>query len=117
MARMNKEEAFKNTLNFYLIVKYFNEETQEYKDAFEVLRISSPYTCMCCGNNSGLSFVEPKHNCRFPMFNKNHIPNEEYLKKKCAEYGWSWDKLEAYFQNKTKPMKQKLKNEIVAKVF
>ncbi|KKK41779.1 hypothetical protein LCGC14_2510850, partial [marine sediment metagenome] len=44
MAIKQKEE-FKKIINFYLIIKYFDKESKEYKSAFEVLKVGSPYTC------------------------------------------------------------------------
>ena len=96
--RMNKKEEFKKIVNFYLIIKNFNKDSEEYKSAYEILKTGSPYTCCSCNNKSGLSFIEPKHICSFPMFNKNHIPYEEYLIRKCDEYGWSWRKVEDCFR-------------------
>ena len=104
MAIKQKEE-FKKIINFYLIIKYFDKESKEYKSAFEVLKVGSPYTCCSCGNKSGLSFLEPKHDCRKPMYNKNHIPYEDYLIKKCDEYGWDFKKVETYFQSKIKEVR------------
>ncbi len=34
-------------------------------------RIRAPYTCLRCGSKIGLSFIEGKHDCNKPMFNKN----------------------------------------------
>jgi hypothetical protein len=37
-----------------------------------------PYTCMGCGNKTGWSWIEPKHNCRNPMFDKEGNLNPNY---------------------------------------
>ena len=99
---MNKKEEFKKIINFYLIIKYFPEDSKEYKSALEVLKVGSPYTCCSCGNKSGLSFLEPKHDCRKPMYNKSHIPHEKYMIDKCEEYGWDWKKVDKHFQELVK---------------
>ncbi len=113
MVRMNRKEEFKKVVNFYLIIKYFDKDSKEYKSAFEVLKFGSPYTCMICKNKSGLSFIEPEHDCRKPMFNKKHIPHEDYLIKKCDEYEWDWKKIINHFEElarKNKIEVQKRKN-------
>lgn len=88
---MNKKEEFKKVINLYFNCKLSHKESQRYKQAFEVLKSGSPYECCGCGNNSGLSFLEPKHNCKNPMYDKNHMPREEYLSERCKEYGFDWD--------------------------
>jgi len=102
---INWKGEFKKIVNFFLITKYFDKESKEYKDCFEILKQASPYTCCSCNNKSGLSFIEPKHNCKFPMFDKEHMPIEEYLIKRCDEYGWSWEKIDEYFKTKTKEVR------------
>jgi len=37
-----------------------------------------PYTCMSCGNKTGWSWIEPKHNCNNPMFDKKGEFNNNY---------------------------------------
>lgn len=88
---MNKKEEFKKLINFYFNCKLSHKNSRRYKQAFEILKCGSPYTCCSCGNSSGLSFLEPKHSCNNPMYNKNHMPREEYLSKRCEEYGFNWN--------------------------
>lgn len=38
-----------------------------------------PYTCMSCGCKTGWSWIEPKHNCKNPMFDKNGKINLKYI--------------------------------------
>lgn len=38
---------------------------------------NSPYTCLRCENKVGFSWVEPKHDCNNPMFDKNGNINEK----------------------------------------
>ncbi len=95
--RFNKKEFFQ-MVNFYLIWKYCGVDSKEGKSVLESFKAGSPYTCCSCKMKSGLSFLEPKHDCRSPMFDTNHIPNGDYLKKKVSELGYSWDKLIKHFE-------------------
>ena len=96
--RMNRKKEFEKVINFYLVIKYCPEDSKEYKSALEVLKAGSIYTCCSCGNKSGLSFLEPKHSCKNPMYNKKHIPFEKYMKLRCEEYGWNWEKVNIHFK-------------------
>lgn len=38
----------------------------------------APYECLRCGNKVGLSWIEPKHNCKEPYFNKDGSITQKY---------------------------------------
>ena len=44
------------------------------------------------------------------MYNKTHIPYENYMIEKCEEYGWDWKKANKHFQEIVKN-KLGIKNE------
>lgn len=39
---------------------------------------ASPYICMSCGHKTGWSWVENKHDCNNPMFDKKGNINPDY---------------------------------------
>lgn len=42
--------------------------------------IRAPYTCIQCGHKVGLSFIEKRHNCKHPMFDKEgNLPNDPIM--------------------------------------
>jgi len=38
----------------------------------------APYECLHCGNKVGLSWIESKHNCNKPFFNKDVSITQEF---------------------------------------
>lgn len=86
-------------VNYYLIWKYYGEGSKERKSMLKIFKEGSPYTCCSCESRSGLSFLEPNHDCANPMFHNNHMPNEDYLKNKVRELGYDWNKLIKYFED------------------
>ena len=64
------------------------EESEDLKKTAEnFFKSSAIYTCCGCGNKSGLSFIESKHSCKNPMFDKNAIPQMQRVIEECEKYG------------------------------
>ena len=69
------------------------ESEQLIKNGTKFFKVSAPYTCMGCGNKSGLSFIEKKHVCTNPMFDKDGIPILSRVIEVCDEKGFDFEKI------------------------
>jgi len=54
------------------------KEREPNVNGWEGKQTNAPYECMRCGNKSGWSWIEPKHNCNNPMFDKKGNLREDY---------------------------------------
>ena len=64
------------------------------KYGIDFFNTSAPYTCCSCGNKSGLSFIENKHFCKNPMFDKKGIPILSRVVEECNRYGLNFEKIQ-----------------------
>jgi len=60
-----------------MCLKHIKEESPEVTN-WKGKQTRCPYTCMSCGNKTGWSWIEPKHNCNNPMFDKKGEFNDNY---------------------------------------
>ena len=68
------------------------KESEQLKQlGIKFFKVAAPYTCMSCGNKSGLSFIEKKHLCTNPMFDKSGIPILSRVIEICDEKGLNFE--------------------------
>lgn len=58
--------------------KHIKEHKPNVHGLKEENQTNSPYTCMRCEHKTGWSWIEPKHDCRNPMFDKEGNLNPNY---------------------------------------
>lgn len=52
---------------------------QIFDDLRQAIKRSCPYTCLKCGHKTGLSAIEPRHDCKKPMFTKEGYPIDKNI--------------------------------------
>ena len=72
------------------------------EEAIKFFKGTAIYTCMQCGHRSGLSFVENKHDCKRPMFDKEGIPIHEGVIYQCKLRALDFDKIKKSVKIKEK---------------
>lgn len=63
--------------------------------ALDVIKSGAIYTCSNCGHKTGLSFIESKHDCSNPMFDKEGMPLEQGIIAECTRRNIDFEKVKA----------------------